>query len=69
MIAKLEMTLNTAQQNKSQIQKTKTKKKTKKNNNRSNNKTMNQQQHTLPLRTLSRSYWEPKLILLAKSSP
>ena len=62
MIAKLEMTLSTAQQNKDQMQK-KNKKKI--------GATIinNQQQHTHRLRTLSRSYWGLKLILLAKSSP
>ena len=56
MIAKLEMTLSTAQQNKDQ-------------------KTIGatiiikQQRHTHRLRTLNRSYWGLKLILLAKSSP
>ena len=56
MIAKLEMTLSNAQQNKDQ-------------------KTIGatiiikQQRHTHRLRTLNRSNWGFKLILLAKSSP
>ena len=56
MIAKLEMTLSSAQQNKDQ---------------RTIGATIiiNQKQHTRRLRALSRSYWGLKLILLTKSSP
>ena len=58
MIAKLETTPITAQQSKDQIKQTK-----------GATILINQQQHTHRLRTLSRSYWGLKLILLAKSSP